>query len=569
MNSRVLGFVLFVFVLFIEGLKNSAIVAFLESVNGRDRRSCDIIPFCPHPATPPLPARQQTFRSMSLLSTSSAPGPDRDVRVHELEQSFNSMPLADAPARRVASFGELPSEVFVMICEYLLDRTQPYPLVPVMQICSFAYSVVVSTPHLWTALHGLQSREWRELCIARAQGLRLHVHWDYRESTPPTTNTWIAEIFPVASSASINVLDFASTDFHAFLSAPAPFMRSLAMSTGGWRSFSLTLNLLGGQLHNLRTLELDSMEISRDRNVHGPWSFPALINLTLMSCTGYLEHLYDILCAMPHLEVLKLVDTNKYHSTTWTSTHTRPLSPVVLPRLRTVFIDGQLRDIALILSFIPNPSHHFSVSTDSWVGGTPREHSIVTCRMQDFWQTATGSHVLPLLHLILVYREHPGWDAIDSWVECGHEARSSADKELSRDSSSPSLFLRLFGKLESTDLRIIPMVITLDFHLNNVALGLRKTDAFDIDHFTSLQHVIIRQPWWLSEQSSSYLEKDQEDLLEWIGQRVDDGRPLQSITFELEDMEPRPDFTRKLLAAGGDVLRIVWQTKPNVSTSDH
>jgi hypothetical protein len=105
--------------------------------------------------------------------------------------------------------------------------------------------------------------------------------------------------------------------------------------------------------------------------------------------------------------------------------------------------------------------------------------------------------------------------------------------------------------------------------LNNVALGLRNTDVFDIDHFTSLQHVIIRQPWWLSEQSSSHLDKGQEDLLEWIGQRVDDGRPLQSITFELEDMEPRPDFTRKLLAAGGDVLRIVWQTKPNVSTSDH
>jgi hypothetical protein len=499
---------------------------------------------------PVQPAKQENIRNL-------------DAQITELEQRLHDLRLE---RNRFTALGSLPPEIVVMICECLHDPAEPQIFSFFMQVCSHVYYAAISAAHLWTTLHWLQNIRWRELCVVRSRGLPLHVCWKKQAlnvNSQAHDKDWIHNVFTAASSAIIDIPPrLLSNRPLDFLHAPAPLMRILRISS--LQVFMpIDRSLLGGQLQHLRTLELNNVELFvKSRDFPGTWECPAMRHLTLVGCRAELEDLRFMACAMSNLEVLAIrrpyiVESNIETSAT---AGTGSLSPITLPRLHTLQLE-QIpvgHHVVSLLSVLPNPSKHFAITmevpTDDWLD--VKLNNIVLLRLATFWETVTGSRVLPCLGAVVsTLRIDIGEGEIYYLMLCTLTAGVPEDKFIILNSGLPSLVLSNTSEFYGDDAMVLSSVTTLEFALSSYSVELEDFGLLDL--FTHVQHVTItgavRDGTTIAD-----LHNHEEELFAWVRARATAGRPIQTIKFR-DAVEPLPEFTQRFVHAGGGNLRIFWK----------
>jgi hypothetical protein len=498
---------------------------------------------------PVQPAKQENIRNL-------------DAQITELERRLHDLRLE---RNRFTALGSLPPEVVVMICEYLHDPTQPQILSFFMQVCSHVYYAAISAAHLWTTLHWLQNTRWRELCVVRSRGLPLRVYWKKQAlngNSQAHDKDWIYDVFTAASSATIDIPPrLLSNRPLDFLHAPAPLMRILRISS--LQVFMpIDRSLLGGQLQNLKILELNNVELFlKRRDFPGTWECPAMRHLTLVGCRAELEDLRFMACAMSNLEVLAIRRPYivKPNIETSAIAGTGSLSPITLPRLHTLQLE-QIpvgRHVGSLLSILPNPSKHFTITmevpTDDWLDVA--SNSIVLFRLAAFWECATGSRVLPHLKAVV---STPRINIDEGGIYpmlCILTAGVPEDESIILNSGIPSLALSTMSEFDGDDAMLLSSVTTLEFALSSYSVELEDFRLPDL--FTHVQHVTItgavRDGTTIAD-----LHNHEEELFAWVRARATAGRPIQTIKFK-DAVEPLPEFTQRFVHAGGGNLRIFWK----------
>jgi hypothetical protein len=490
-------------------------------------------------------------------------------RLHNLRRERNGLTL----------LGDLPSELMVMICEDLLDPSKPSSMASFIHVCSHIYHSAKSAPHLWTALHWKQKREWRNMCLRRSKGVPLHVEWEaqgkvlepreeeYKDEDNEDDdrggsqgNGWIIDTFAAAATAKIHVKRLLlSHPAVRFIENPAPFMRSLNIS-GHHSKFIISDQLLGGSFQHLYKLSLaDVMLGQEDASSFSNWHCPSMRHLSLDYLDTYCATLYNMLRAMPHLQSIEvdgplgILDLQPIIALD----HPNFVLPLHLPTLHTLRLDRVYReDIAFILSLVPHPSKHLRITYPP----DDDENDYLDCavshrissRLRGFWESVSGYSQLPSLRAVFTIRE--GSHDID----CTLTAKSPAHGLEWNGKDEPSLSWISPCKLSAEEPTLMPMVTTLEFQRTEDCQGLwLQEQSFEPRIFTGVRHVVIKLATQNSGLCANFVEQDQQELLEYVQERMGEGTPLMSITFE--GMDPKPTFTQELVAVGGDDLDVVWK----------
>jgi hypothetical protein len=468
-------------------------------------------------------------------------------RLHESRLKRNNLTL----------LGSLPAEVLVMICKHLTDPTEPRVLSYFMGVCSHVYHAAVSASNLWTSLHWRQGISWREMCVDRSRGLPLHVHWRKRvlnANNQAYSEYWIYDVFDSSASATLEIPARALSDRPLdFLWASAPLLRILRLSS--WpMSTPITRHLLGGQLQQLNVLELTNLKLCmhKDHN-NETWFCPAMQNLTLDGCEMDIGDILFMIRVMPILEVLTIRNPDSIRPN---ATPTAVAGPVSLPHLHTLELEHIDKPTILsLLPLLPNPSWRFTIDVepDGYHAYDAEVNKTVVSRLQHFWETVAGSRILPSWKVVVSITPQTGEDD-DYKVECILTAATLQDESILQWDGSPSLFLSTTCHIDGVESAIFALVPTLEIQIGGYGIGLREIGLFDMDVFAGVQHIII----------SVYLggdyrwHDDEQQLLEWVYERAAAGRALQTVIFKNTE-GPIPEFTQKLVAAGGEDLRVIWE----------
>jgi hypothetical protein len=499
-----------------------------------------------------------------------------DNEISELERRLQRL---RRERNALTPLGGLPSELVMIICEYILNPAQPSSIASLLHVCFHLYDTAVSSPHLWTSLHWKQSSNWRNICLPRSKGVPLHVEWeaqgkvlDPREEEyddeeeedkdrgGSERDDWILNTFATAATAKIHVKRLLSSHPAVrFIENPAPFMRSLDIS-GYHSKFIIGNQLLGGSFQHLYKLSLSDIMLGQeDASSFSNWYCPSMRHLFLEYLDTCCASLYHMLRAMPHLQSIEVdgplgvIDPQPITALD----HPDFILPLHLPTLHTLRLDKVYReDMAFILFLVPYPSKHLRITypldedTDDYLDSTVNHR--VSSRVRGFWESVSGSPQLPAFKAVFTSRDCP------YEIDCTLIAKSHVHGLNWNETDEPSLSWILPCKLITEEPILMPMVTMLEFHRNEDCKGLwLQEQSFEPRIFTGVRHVVIQ---WASQSSglcANFVEQDQQELLEYVQERMGEGTPLMSITFE--GMDPRPTFTQELIAVGGGDLDVVWK----------
>jgi hypothetical protein len=492
---------------------------------------------------------------MSFQAFESKRIDELDQQIYELEQRLNAL---RRERNRCTPLGRLPSEILVMICEIIHIPETPHELASFTGSFSDVYYAVISAPQLWTSLNHLQGRKWRKACLARSKGLPIHVNWKimqpndrYGAFMSPSTE----DIFPLATSATLFVHVQSSRNIPlTYLDYAAPLLRSLR-TVGEDKYPCIEHTFLGGQLQHLNTLELDGVELG----MHGvnssiQWHGHPMQRLAILDCEGYLSDIRYMLDGMPYLEFLQIQHYEIIDTPPWSSTVT--CRPLALLRLRALQLETNIGAASFLFSFIPNPSQCLSIcldedSYDTLLSVLPDStaEDIIRSRVRDFWDAITGSHTP--FHLKVILRSGEGE------VQCIETAGASYDwAELSSLACVQPSFFSTPAWAIIADPSLAALIMEIEFDLQGDFLALRHTGGLDIDLLISVEHICMIGAFWASVPADEFLEDDLQELEDWVRQKADTETPLRTIAFK--DTDPMPDFTQRLMDAGGPGLRITW-----------
>jgi hypothetical protein len=223
-------------------------------------------------------------------------------------------------------------------------------------------------------------------------------------------------------------------------------------------------------------------------------------------------------------------------------------------------------DVAFLLSFLPDPSQHLGVlitgpSASRTLPISSTEYTTVISRIQGFWRSVTGSAVLPHLKMSMkTTRTSSTSSSIEGLILTGAPYDCVSSEHLV-EPTAPSLFWSAPCTISIKDSSILPTITTLQFNMHADGLRQTATGVFIIDLLSGVRNVIIEDTFRPPNAKSGGRPnvRNQRSFTDWVRGRATSGAPLHSITFV--GMKSQPDFTRNLAAAGGEELRIVWQTK--------
>jgi hypothetical protein len=507
---------------------------------------------------------------MSLGSTKLERINELDIKISQPEEQLHVLRLE---RNRLTPLSTLPVEILTMICKHVRNPAKPQELITFMLACSHIYQAAVSVLHLWTSLHWLQNQHARSMCVLWSKGLPLHICWgakEIEEVTSTYTHPWINNLFPSATSAFVHIPISSQAAEEEFMTKPAPCMRDLRVHSHD-TSFVIQRDFLGGQLQNLRTLKLTSvtLEIKDDGPVQ-QWSCPAMRQLTISDCKAYFADIVCVVRSMPNLEVLNLKQLDFMDLLTFDNPPNVSLfQDVSLRRLCVLHLEQQLVDVGFLLSFLPDPSQHLGIlitgpGASRTLPISSTEYTTVISCIQGFWQSVTGSAVLPHLKMSMkTTRNSLTSSSIEGLILTGapYDCLSSEHLVEPTAPTAPSLFWSAPCTISIKDSSILPIINTLQFNMHADGLRQTATGVFIIDLLSGVWNVIIEDTFRpLNAKSGGCPNvQNQRSFTDWVRRQATAGAPLHSITFV--GMKSQPDFTRNLVAAGGEDLRIVWHTK--------
>jgi hypothetical protein len=486
-----------------------------------------------------------------------------DAQIDILQKQLHSL---RRERNKCTALGNLPPDVLVIICEYIQEVTEfaaPSDFANFIHTCSYIYSVATSTPSLWASLNNQHKREWRDVSVSRAQGYQLSLNWDdsYEDEKE---SQWYDVFFPTVTSAILSIsAENDESDWPVapiFLLVPAPKLRHLEITTAcnnSHETYELGSELLGGQLHNLSTLTLHNVMLSdTDTDFFSQWDCPSMRELNLFCVQGCRTDIHYIIHAMPLLEVFKIEGQKIYGGRSHTPAGIPFGSPMGLPHLQTIHMEDMGRDdVAFILSLMPNPSKHLHIE----IGYKAEGHSdrtvnhYITSRLRTFWQTTTGSESLP--HLKVVFTSAVDDDDEES-ANCSLKSCGPLPDHSLQLGSAISLLWIADCVLSCEESMLIPMITTLMYDRGEDSLGLCSGGESNIHKFSGVKHVIIDRAFRASTKGAKYAAQDQQELVDYVLKRKQDGNPLQTLTFKR--MQHIPNLTTRLITAGGEDLNVVW-----------
>jgi hypothetical protein len=212
----------------------------------------------------------------------------------------------------------------------------------ILLVCHRFYEIALSTPSLWSNIVCSRGDDWIRLCVARSKDHPLTLRRGDAHSS---------KLLVQAREASITVTDSRQC------ASVSPHLKVLTLDsrtdvkTGG--------SFLGGSDISLVHLALTHVTLLQNTP-----AMPLLRRLTLCSImtTGGLSSLIRFIARAPSVEDLFI---EGIEVKTGTATSIRAQSPIFLPHLRTLFLQGRAKHIYACMDLLPLPSHSLGV-TSTW-----------------------------------------------------------------------------------------------------------------------------------------------------------------------------------------------------------
>jgi hypothetical protein len=241
----------------------------------------------------------------------------------------------------------------------------------VMGVCTYMHAVAISCPSLWSYID-LDHRHsaWTQTCLDRAKPAPLFVHARsslHRWFSTPVQIELLGSIMARTQDGTfvwgaLPVDTTTSNAVQAMFDAPAPHLRTLAVSHSTSAVFVLSSKFLGGAPAMLTRLALEGVALSAD-----PPTLPALIHLQVerMYVDDEIERLLLLTERAPELRTLRIGRIQHL------SVFSGGLRRIALPRLATFTLATQHDVVAALLTALPASSSWKVLPSKWWGAPTP------------------------------------------------------------------------------------------------------------------------------------------------------------------------------------------------------
>jgi hypothetical protein len=241
----------------------------------------------------------------------------------------------------------------------------------VMGVCTYMHAVAISCPSLWSYID-LDHRHsaWTQTCLDRAKPAPLFVHARsslHRWFSTPVQIELLGSIMARTQDGTfvwgaLPVDTTASNAVQAMFDAPAPHLRTLAVSHSTSAVFVLSSKFLGGAPAMLTRLALEGVALSAD-----PPTLPALIHLQVerMYVDDEIERLLLLIERAPELRTLRIGRIQHL------SVFSGGLRRISLPKLATFTLATQHDVVAALLTALPASSSWKVLPSKWWGAPTP------------------------------------------------------------------------------------------------------------------------------------------------------------------------------------------------------
>ncbi|KAG8954803.1 hypothetical protein FRC00_005703 [Tulasnella sp. 408] len=199
--------------------------------------------------------------------------------------------------------------------------------------------ILDNTPSVWVVLTSTVPLSVNHMSITRSGRAPLIIHFGDLDGSSIQPQEFTELVGPVRDRwKEVCVDEDAALTVWKYLNSPAPMLETVRLHTN--RRFGMpseSLELLGGETHNIRHLDLHGSIVNWNRS-----TFRGLRHLRLAYVDQYgltMDMLLDILADSPDLEYLYI------NSMTFPVSVTPPLLPILLPHLRTIellFLPGNV-----------------------------------------------------------------------------------------------------------------------------------------------------------------------------------------------------------------------------------
>jgi hypothetical protein len=217
----------------------------------------------------------------------------------------------------------------------------------ILLVCHQFYEIAVSTPSLWSNIDCWRGDGWIRLCVARSKDHHLTLRRGDARSSGLLVQAREADITVTNSRQCASV---------------SPHLKVLTLDSR--TDVEIGGSFLGGSNISLVHLALTNVTLLQNTP-----AMPLLRRLELCNIVirGGLSSLVRFIARAPIVEDLfiEYIDV-----ITGTASSIPAQSPIVLPRLRTLFLQGRAKHVYACLDLLPLPSHSLGV-TSTWEEDIP------------------------------------------------------------------------------------------------------------------------------------------------------------------------------------------------------
>jgi hypothetical protein len=241
----------------------------------------------------------------------------------------------------------------------------------VMGVCTYIYAVAISCPSLWSYIDlDHKHSAWTQTCLNRASPAPLVVHARsslHRWVSTPGQIELLGSIMARTQDGSFvwgampnTIASYIAVQ--AIFDAPAPHLRTLAVSHINSGVFELSSRFLGGAPVMLTRLALEAVTLSAD-----PPTLPALIHLQVerIYVDDEIERLVLLVERAPELRTLRIGSGQRL------SVFSGVMRRIMLPKLATFTLATQHDVVAALLSALPATSSWEVLPSQWWGAPTP------------------------------------------------------------------------------------------------------------------------------------------------------------------------------------------------------
>lgn len=436
---------------------------------------------------------------------------DLDVQIETLEFQLRNIQdqLLRLRYRRntFAPIIRLPDELLVRVIQFLqspntiLNTYQnlgPLAVDPdwfgVTQVCQRIRSAAIAASYLWAPINSAWNENLVRMCVERAQQSPLCItvyqqEWIGEEDKPQGIKylhmARQADLFPHENCVDI---------YQSALNKPAPFLEFLSYHLIQ-DVFHLTPKFLGGSCNQLVDLRLSQVVLEA-----AP-ACPRLryIKLVSLQTDREFKYLLSLLGNCPVLEKIEIFGVSPILEIATPITPSL-VTPIQLPKLRSIDLRATYGVLPIILPVIPDPQHAFSI--DVWQEISEPEsdaHAKILERLSRFWKSVSGEPHLPFGEIRL--SKGPKFD-----IRLGHECAALQ--------AAPSMYFRALCALDDVK-TFLPLFSTLKYYGGrDFSIG-EALNMADMKGLTSVSNLVLeglhanesevsRVYEWIKARKSSY-----------------------------------------------------------------